>query len=109
MGSGSNIFVKSVQTPQGFLKRLAGSNRVVDRLLDGTPVPPMREVVYWISDGEFSGVISLRRLRNSGELPAAVEVPPSAALRVVSRSAGLVSTRRSRRRSAHRSAVVSEY
>jgi predicted acetyltransferase len=32
----------------------------------------MREVVYWTSDGEFSGVISLRRLRNSGELPAGV-------------------------------------
>jgi hypothetical protein len=45
--------------PQGFLKRLTGTNRVVERLLDGTPVPPMREVVYWISDGEFSGVISL--------------------------------------------------
>ena len=56
--------------PQGFLKRLTGTNRVVERLLDGTPVPPMREVVYWISDGEFSGVISLRCLRNSGELPA---------------------------------------
>jgi hypothetical protein len=53
--------------PQGFLKRLTGTNRVVERLLDGTPVPPMREVVYWISDGEFSGVISLRCLRNSGE------------------------------------------
>ena len=53
--------------PQGFLKRLTGTNRVVERLLDGTPVLPMREVVYWISDGEFSGVISLRRLRNSGE------------------------------------------
>ena len=52
--------------PQGFLKRLTGTNRVVERLLDGTPVPPMREVVYWISDGEFSGVISLRCLRNSG-------------------------------------------
>jgi len=58
--------------PQGFLKRLTGTNRVVERLLDGTPVPPMREVVYWISDGEFSGVISLRCLRNSGELPAGV-------------------------------------
>jgi predicted acetyltransferase len=57
---------------QGFVKRLTGANRVVQRLLDGTPVPPMREVVYWISDGEFSGVISLRRLRNSGELPAIV-------------------------------------
>jgi predicted acetyltransferase len=56
--------------PQGFLKLLTGINRVVERLLNGTPVPPMREVVYWISDGEFSGVISLRRLRNSGELPA---------------------------------------
>jgi predicted acetyltransferase len=32
----------------------------------------MREVVYWISDGEFSGVISLRCLPNSGELPAGV-------------------------------------
>ena len=70
MGSGSNIFVKS--EPQGFLKRLTGTNRVVERLLDGTPVPPMREVVYWISDGEFSGVISLRRLQNSDELPAGV-------------------------------------
>ena len=39
--------------PQGFLKRLTGTNRVVERLLDGTPVLPMREVVYWISDGEF--------------------------------------------------------
>jgi predicted acetyltransferase len=58
--------------PQGFLKRLTGTNRVVERLLDGTPVPRMREVVYWISDGEFSGVISLRCLRNSGELPAGV-------------------------------------
>ena len=58
--------------PQGFLKRLTGTNRVVERLLDGTPVPPMREVVYWISDGEFSGVISLRCLRNSGKLPAGV-------------------------------------
>jgi predicted acetyltransferase len=58
--------------PQGFLKWLTGINRVVERLLDGTPVPPMREVVYWISDGEFSGVISLRRLRNSGELPAGI-------------------------------------
>ena len=58
--------------PQGFLKRLTGTNRVVERLLDRTPVPPMREVVYWISDGEFSGVISLRCLRNSGELPAGV-------------------------------------
>jgi len=58
--------------PQGFLKRLTGTNRVVERLLDGTPVPPMREVVYWISDGEFGGVISLRCLRNSGELPAGV-------------------------------------
>jgi len=58
--------------PQGFLKWLTGTNRVVARLLDGTQVPPMREVVYWISDGEFSGVISLRRLRNSGDLPAGV-------------------------------------
>jgi len=58
--------------PQGFLKRLTGTNRVVDRLFDGTPVPSMRELVYWLSDGEFSGVISLRRLRNSGELPAGV-------------------------------------
>jgi len=58
--------------PQGFLNRLSGRNRVVECLLDGTPVPPMREVVYWISDGEFSGVISLRRLRNSGELPAGI-------------------------------------
>jgi predicted acetyltransferase len=58
--------------PQGFLKRLTGKNRVVDRLFDGTPVPSMREVVYWLSDGEFSGVISLRWLRNSGELPAGV-------------------------------------
>ena len=32
----------------------------------------MREVVYWISDGEFSGVVSLRCLQNSGELPAGV-------------------------------------
>jgi hypothetical protein len=51
--------------PQGFLKRLTGTNRLVERLLDGRPVPPMREVVYWISDGEFSGVISLRSLPNS--------------------------------------------
>ena len=58
--------------PQGFLKRLTVTNRVVERLLDGTPVPPMREVVYWISDGEFSGVVSLRCLQNSGELPAGV-------------------------------------
>jgi predicted acetyltransferase len=58
--------------PQGFLNRLSGRKRVVERLLDGTPVPPMREVVYWVSDGEFSGVISLRRLRNSSELPAGV-------------------------------------
>jgi hypothetical protein len=58
--------------PQGFLNRLSGRNRVVECLLDGTPVPPMREVVYWISDGEFSGVISLHRLRNSGELPAGI-------------------------------------
>jgi len=58
--------------PQGFLRRLAGTNRVVERLLDGTPVPPTREVVYWISDGEFSGVISLRWLGHSGELPAGV-------------------------------------
>jgi predicted acetyltransferase len=58
--------------PQGFLKRLTGTNRVVDHLFDGTPVPSMREVVYWLSDGEFSGVISLRRLRNSGQLPAGV-------------------------------------
>jgi predicted acetyltransferase len=58
--------------PQGFLNRLSGRNRVVERLLDGTPVPPMREVVYWISDGEFSGVISLRRSRNSSEPPAGV-------------------------------------
>ena len=58
--------------PQGFLNRLSGRNRVVECLLDGTPVPPMREVVYWISDGEFSGVISLRRLQNSDKLPAGV-------------------------------------
>ena len=58
--------------PQGFLKRLSGTNRVVDRRFDGTPVPPMREGVYWISDGKFSGVISLRHLRNSSELPAGV-------------------------------------
>jgi predicted acetyltransferase len=32
----------------------------------------MREVAYWISDGEFSGVISLRRLQNADELPAGV-------------------------------------
>jgi hypothetical protein len=51
--------------PQGFLKRLTGTNRLVERLLDGRPVPPMREVEYWISDGEFSGVISLRSLPNS--------------------------------------------
>ena len=57
---------------QGFLNRLTGTNRVVERLLDGTQVPPMREVVYWISDGEFSGVISLRCLPNSDELPAGV-------------------------------------
>ena len=44
MGSGSNIFREIRADPQGFLKRLTGTNRVVERLLDGTPVPPMREV-----------------------------------------------------------------
>ena len=42
--------------PESLLKRLTGTNRIVEHLLDGTPVPPMREVVYWISDGEFSRV-----------------------------------------------------
>ena len=58
--------------PHDFLNRLTGRNRVIEHLLDGTPVPPMHEMVYWISDGEFSSVISLRRLQNFGELPAGV-------------------------------------
>ena len=43
--------------PQGFRKRLTETNRVVERLLDGTQVPPMCEVVYWIDQSAlFAGL-----------------------------------------------------
>jgi predicted acetyltransferase len=53
-----------------FVRELTRENRETSMLFDGTPVPAMRESVFWVSDGDFCGAISLRFL------PGTVELPP---------------------------------
>jgi predicted acetyltransferase len=55
-----------------FVSGLAAENRTTRRLLDGTATPEIAERIYWLSDRDFCGVISLRYVSGSLDLPAQV-------------------------------------
>lgn len=61
--------LKAVEAdPDSFLADLNGNKGVI-KLPDGREAPRLPACVFWISDGEFCGVIGLRYRAGSDELP----------------------------------------